>query len=280
MGKVDREALDEALEHLLRAGTIAAWQRRPFDMYTVTLATGETLRPTSKETAMWVQGVLYATPRQSHTSAAIPGHAVDRNRVAEQLTDLVENGLIQRWDIDRDGDYLVVHADGERSGVWAPQMGAWAAGIAFGANLTPVTGRASMVSADQAATASMLDLLVDQELLESWEVDDDGDYRLTSATAETRWIEPASITPWVGGALHTFKVSRSIDESERQSLHELFTKLRRIGMLDGWESNEVGEYRIWSSGDDTSLDVPARLALTWAMGAVEASTWLTERVPE
>ena len=38
MGKVDREALDEALEHLLRAGTIAAWQRRPFDMYTVTLA--------------------------------------------------------------------------------------------------------------------------------------------------------------------------------------------------------------------------------------------------
>ena len=60
MGKVNKEALERALNSLAADGAISGWQRRPLNMYMIALASGEVIRPDAKETAMWVQGVMYA----------------------------------------------------------------------------------------------------------------------------------------------------------------------------------------------------------------------------
>jgi len=280
MGKVNKEALERALNSLAADGAISGWQRRPLNMYMIALASGEVIRPDAKETAMWVQGVMYAKLATAQQEAPPASRPVDRDHIATALDNLVESEILQQWGQDDDDDYVMVHRDGTARSLWADQTLSWAVGVAHGADLARLDREGSAPEADLESVAPLLDLLVHQDVLTSWSVDEDGDFLLISPASGSQWIYNNAIAAWLKGAVHTFKETRTISEDQREVLRGWFHYLRQVGPLDGWEADEIGEYRIWSGGDKDSLNVPGNLALTWAMGAVEATQWFWRRMSD
>ena len=206
--------------------------------------------------------------------AAAATRPVDRELTATALNNLAEAGMLQEWGLDDDDDYVIVQRDGQRRAMWADQTSAWATGVAHGVNLARADGAHASPRADPEELGPLLDLLVHHDVLSGWIVDEDGDYRLDSRTSGSEWVYNSDIASWLKGALHTFRAARTLSDDQRTTLREWFRYLRQVGPLDGWEADEIGEYRIWSGGDTDSLDVPGNLALAWAMGAVEATQWL------
>jgi hypothetical protein len=61
MASVNTQSLRSGLDHLVEARIVTGWQKRPFGMYFIGLASADDLLPDTKEAAMLVMGPLYAT---------------------------------------------------------------------------------------------------------------------------------------------------------------------------------------------------------------------------
>lgn len=177
MAKVNRTALANALEKLHAEGVITGWQPRPFGMYMVGLLGGEVLRPDTKETAMWVQGAMYA--RAVSGLGDPPESASDVSNAESMLEQLRETNLIDGWRRDLDGDFELDGRDGESVPIEGRNITLFVAAAAW------TLHQSSITPADQkAALATALDVLRSAGHISAWFIDDRDQYRIWIPTAE------------------------------------------------------------------------------------------------
>lgn len=126
MAKVNKEVLAQALDDLVADAVIVGWQARPLGMYIIATIGGHDLRPDTKETAMWVQGAMYASAVKS--AASLIDLAPDTQYVEAGLSRLQQAGLFQGWRSTEEGDYVMTRADGTEFGKYRRHIEGWVSG--------------------------------------------------------------------------------------------------------------------------------------------------------
>jgi hypothetical protein len=276
MARVDKVALERALNDFASAGLIRSWEARPLNMYLINVIGGEVIRPDARETAMWVQGVLYAVSAEQARVAVTEERALDREGLATSLDYLKSLDFLRSWSLDADDDYELEFNDGTKQTYYARDTGPLIAGFHKGLE---TGGEAALEGppVDRESVQTMLDAIQNVDVIKGWRVDEDGDYYVVPVAGDAHWVSGAEIGTWASGVADAYMSIKLGTDAERDQLRAILGDLRAMGLVDGWESPEPGTYLIWPHGESDAIGLSAHQALHWGLGALTASAAASKR---
>ena len=194
MARVNKSALHQALDELAQGGVISGWQARPLGVYMIALGGGAVLRPDTKETAMWVQGAQHAAAINEVTRTI--EQSPDRVSVEALLDGFRSANIIASWQRDSDDDYEVIGRDGNRTVLYATDIGSWLGGAAWGVRQAMATPDWQLPDLAQA-----LDALREMGRISAWLVTDERQYRvwLPGADDPVQLADGRALSHWLQG---------------------------------------------------------------------------------
>ena len=179
--------------------------------------------------------------------------SVDKGALSSALNQLQGEGLITGWQPRPLGMYLIEILGGHTLRPNAKEAAMWVQGALYTAAVKDM-GQAIEQLPDTDEVARILGVLQTDGFIQRWQIDADENYIVLGADDDERFVDAASIEPWIEGALWGWAQHLRQTREVRETLAARLNSLVARGRVTTWSVDD-DRYRIVLSGLDQAFSV-------------------------